>query len=215
MPATTKCVLVLVNNTTSRADLIAEHGLSLWIEYEGKQVLFDTGQSNAVINNAKQLGVELSRTDAVVISHGHYDHTGGLSAALDIAAKAKVYLHPSATELKFGRKDRVAEYIGMSEPAKKAIHGRHVIWTAEPAYLFPGVAVTGQVPRTNRFEDVGGAFFLDDNCQKSDNLLDDQTLFIESSKGLVVIFGCAHSGVVNILDYISKLTGCEKIYAVI
>jgi len=77
------------------------------------------------------------------------------------------------------------------------------------------VAVTGQVPRTNAFEDVGGAFFLDDNCQKPDNLLDDQTLFMESSKGLVVVFGCAHSGVVNILDYISNLTGCEKIYAVI
>ena len=105
--------------------------------------------------------------------------------------------------------------IGMSDFAKKAIQGRHVIWTATPAYLFPGLAVTGQIPRINDFEDVGGPFFVDEICQKPDELLDDQTLFIESAKGLIVVLGCAHSGVVNTLDYISKSTGQDKIYAVI
>jgi len=208
-------ITVLLNNTTLNDSLIAEHGLSLWIEYRNNRVLFDTGQSNAVISNARKLGIDFASTDAIVISHGHYDHTGGLSDAVDIALKAKIYLHPSAIEPKFNKKNMSAKYIGMSDSAKKAIQGRHVIWTAASAYLYPGVAVTGQVPRTNDFEDVGGAFFLDENCMKPDNLLDDQTLFMESSKGLVVVFGCAHSGVVNILDYISRLTGCKKIHAVI
>jgi 7,8-dihydropterin-6-yl-methyl-4-(beta-D-ribofuranosyl)aminobenzene 5'-phosphate synthase len=208
-------ITVLVDNKTSRADLIAEHGLSLWIEYKEKRILFDTGQSNAVIKNAKQLGVDLARTDAIVISHGHYDHTGGLSAVLDIAAKAKIYLHPAAIEAKFIRKASGVKLIGMSDSAKKAIQGRHVIWTVTPAKLFSGMAVTGQVPRISNFEDVGGIFYLDENCQKVDELLDDQTLFIESAMGLIMVLGCAHSGAVNTIEYISKLTVRKKIHAVI
>jgi len=193
----------------------SEHGLALWINFGDKRILFDTGQSNFLLRNAKLLDCDLFNTDAIVISHGHYDHTGGLSAVLDIASKAKIYLHPAVTESKYSRKSTNTKFIGMDDSAKKAIQGRHIIWTTAPAKIFPGIAVTGQIPRKNGFEDVGGAFFLDENRQKPDKLLDDQALFIESAKGLIVVFGCAHSGVVNTLDYISKLTGQNKIYAVI
>lgn len=208
-------ITTLVEDAASKAGLLAEHGLSFWIECAGKRILFDTGQSNAFVQNAKALNVDLADTDAIVISHGHYDHTGGLKAVLDIAVKAKVYLHPAAVEPKFNQKVSEAKSIGMSDSSKQAIQGRHLIWTAMPVQLFPGISVTGQVPRLNDYEDVGGAFFVDENCEKPDKLLDDQTLFIESTKGLVVVFGCAHSGVVNTLNYISKLTGQTKIYAVI
>ena len=207
-------ITILIDDISSE-NLQSEHGLSLWINYGEKRILFDTGQSNLLLKNAEILDIDLANTDAIVISHGHYDHTGCLSAALDIVPKAKVYLHPAATEPKFSRKVSGATSIGMSDSAKNAIQGRHVIWTATPAHLFPGIAITGQVPRTNDFEDVGGAFFVDVNCRKPDGLLDDQTLFIESAKGLIVVLGCAHSGVVNTLDYISKLTGDKNIYAVI
>jgi len=208
-------ITTLVENTASGAGLLAEHGLSFWIEYGDKRILFDTGQSDILIKNAKVLGIDLAETDAIVLSHGHYDHTGGLASVLNIAEKAKIYLHPAATEPKFSKKFSGAKLIGMSDSAKKAIQGRDVIWTATPAQLFPGIKVTGQVPHINNFEDVGGAFFLDGNCQKSDKLLDDQSLFIESAKGLIVVFGCAHSGVVNTLDHIRKSTGQNKIYVVI
>jgi 7,8-dihydropterin-6-yl-methyl-4-(beta-D-ribofuranosyl)aminobenzene 5'-phosphate synthase len=208
-------ITVLVDNKTSRADLIAEHGLSLWIEYKEERILFDTGQSNILIQNAKKLGINLAQTDAIILSHGHYDHTGGLSAVIDIAAKAKIYLHPAAIGTKFIRKTSCVKLIGMSDSAKKAIQGRHVIWTVTPAQLFSGMAVTGQVPRINNFEDVGGDFFLDETCQKADELLDDQTLFIESARGLIVVLGCAHSGVINTLDYVVKLSGQKCIYGAI
>jgi len=208
-------ITTLVENTASKAGLLAEHGLSFWIEYGGKWILFDTGQSNILIKNAEVLGIDLAETDAIVLSHGHYDHTGGLAVVLDIADKAKIYLHPAAIEPKFSRKTTGAEPIGMPDSAKEAIQDQHVVWTATPATIFPGMSVTGQVPRMNDYEDVGGDFFVDASCEKSDELLDDQTLFIESTKGLVVVLGCAHSGVVNTLDYISKLTGYNKIYAVI
>lgn len=208
-------ITILSDDITCDSSFSAEHGLSLWIEYCGKQILFDTGQSNLISQNAKKKGIDLANTNAVVLSHGHYDHTGGLSGVLNIASKAKIYLHPAATDTKYGQKVSGVKSIGMSDSEKEAIQGRDITWTVTPAQLFPGMSVTGQVPRMNGYEDVGGAFFLDSNCEEPDELIDDQSLFIESTKGLVVVFGCAHSGVVNALDYISKLTGRTKIYAVI
>jgi len=207
-------ITVLVDNTSS-GHFHSEHGLALWINYRNKQILFDTGQSNVIIQNAKTLGIDLPNTDAIVLSHGHYDHTGGLSGVLSIASKANIYLHPAATETKFSKKASGVKSIGMPDSEKKAIQNRDMIWTVAPAQLIPGMSVTGQIPRMNDYEDVGGAFFVDENCEAPDELIDDQALFIESPKGLVVVFGCAHAGVVNTLDYISKLTGCSKIYAVI
>jgi 7,8-dihydropterin-6-yl-methyl-4-(beta-D-ribofuranosyl)aminobenzene 5'-phosphate synthase len=209
------CITTLVEDTALDGGLLAEHGLSFWIEYGDKRILFDTGQSDILVRNAKTLGINLAEVDAIVISHGHYDHTGGLPVVLDIASKAIIYLHPAAIEPKFSRKTSGINSIGMPYLAKKAVQKRHVIWTATPAQIFPGMSVTGQVPRTNNFEDVGGAFFVDENYQRADELLDDQTLFIESAKGLVVVLGCAHSGVINTLEYISNLTSRNKIYAVI
>jgi 7,8-dihydropterin-6-yl-methyl-4-(beta-D-ribofuranosyl)aminobenzene 5'-phosphate synthase len=208
-------ITVLIDNKTSRPDLDAEHGLSMWIEYKGNHILFDTGQSDKLIRNAEKLGIDLAQTDSIVISHGHYDHTGGLSAVLDIAAKAKIYLHPAAIEKKYSHKTATAKSIGMTATARKAIQSRNVIWTVAPAWLVPGLAATGQVPRNNDFEDVGGSFFLDEKRQKADELLDDQAMFIESAEDLIVILGCAHSGVANTLDYISKLAGNNKLHTVV
>jgi len=206
-------ITTLVENTASGAGLLAEHGLSFWIEYADKRILFDTGQSDILIQNAKVLGINLAEADAIILSHGHYDHTGGLTAVLDIAAKAKIYLHPAAIEPKFSKKYSGVELIGMPDSAQKTIRNREVIRTETPIQIFPRVTVTGQVPRINNFEDVGGAFFLDENCQKPDELLDDQTLLIETSKGLVIVFGCAHAGVVNILHRIADLTEKKQFYA--
>lgn len=207
-------IKILIENTAYKAGLKTEHGLSFWIEYGNNKILFDTSQSNAILDNAKALNINLAQTDAIILSHGHYDHTGGLHSVINIASNAKVYLHPAATEPKYSQKTSKPKYIGMSDSVKKAVEGCQITWTATPAVIFPGMSVTGQIPRLNDYEDVGGAFFIDENCHKPDKLLDDQSLFIESSKGLVVIFGCAHAGVVNTIDYISKLTGEKNIYAV-
>ena len=206
---------ILIENTAYKTGLKIEHGLSFWIEYGNSKMLFDTGQSDSILHNAKILDIDLAKASAILLSHGHYDHTGGLLFVLNVAPRAKIYLHPKATEPKFSLKNTNAKYIGMSDSSKKAIQDSNILWTATPAQIFPGMSVTGQVPRMNDYEDVGGAFFIDENCQKPDKLLDEQALFIESSNGLVVVFGCGHAGVVNILDYISKLTGEKNIYAVI
>ena len=208
-------ITTLIENTASSPGLLVEHGLSFWIEYADKRILFDTGQSDILIHNAKILGINLAEADAIVLSHGHYDHTGGLAAVLDIAPKAKIYLHPAAIESKFSRKPSEIKPVGMPASAKKAILNREVIWTTTTTQICPGITVTGQIPRINNFEDVGGDFFLDESCKKADQILDDQTLFIESPKGLVIVFGCAHAGVVNILQSIASSTKKKQFYAVL
>ncbi len=207
-------ITTLVEDTTSVPELPPEHGLSFWIEYGDKRILFDTGQSDLLIRNAKALGINLAQTDAIVLSHGHYDHTGGLSAVLGIAPKARIYLHPAAIEPKFSQSSPGTRSIGMPDSAKQAIRNREVVRTESPTQLFGAVGITGQVPRVNDFEDVGGPFFIDKNCRQPDQLLDDQALFIESSKGLVVVFGCAHAGVVNTLHRIADLSRQKHFYAV-
>jgi 7,8-dihydropterin-6-yl-methyl-4-(beta-D-ribofuranosyl)aminobenzene 5'-phosphate synthase len=208
------CITTLVENKTSIPGLSAEHGLSFWIEYGDRHVLFDTGQSDLLVHNAKALNVDLARADAIVLSHGHYDHTGGLSTVLGIAPKALLYLHPAAIEPKFSRSSPRSCPIGMPDSAKKAVRSRQVIWTESPTQVFDGIGLTGQVPRTDSFEDTGGHFFLDEGCWQPDPLLDDQALFIESSKGLVIVLGCAHAGVVNTLQWISNIKPGKNFYAV-
>ena len=208
------CITTLVENTTSSQGLLAEHGLSFWIEYGNRYVLFDTGQSDFLVRNAKTLNIDLAQADAIVLSHGHYDHTGGLSTVLDIAPKALLYLHPAAIEPKFSRSRHKPCPIGMPDLVKKTIRSRQVIWTEFQTKVFDGIGLTGQVPRINSFEDSGGPFFLDEGCRQPDPLLDDQALFIESSKGLIVVFGCAHAGVVNTLQRISNIKPSKNFYAV-
>jgi 7,8-dihydropterin-6-yl-methyl-4-(beta-D-ribofuranosyl)aminobenzene 5'-phosphate synthase len=208
------CITTLVENTVSVPGLQAEHGLSFWIEYGDRHVLFDTGQSDLLVQNAKALNIDLARADAIVLSHGHYDHTGGLSTVLGMAPKARLYLHPAALEPKYSQSTPKGRSIGMPTSARQAIQNREVVWTDSPTEIFDGMSLTGQVPRANNFEDVGGPFFLDEDCRQPDPLLDDQALFIESTKGLIVVLGCAHAGVVNTLQWISELRRNEDFYAV-
>jgi len=209
-------ITTLVDNTASK-NLASEHGLSFWIEYNDKHIIFDTGQSDAFVKNAQQLDIDPAETDAIVISHGHYDHTGGLAALLDIAPEVNVYIHPAALEPKFSRKGN--RNISISDSTKQIILQRagrgKVIWTERPTEIFPGLFTTGQIPRKTGFEDTGGNFFINAQCTKEDPLLDDQAIFVETGKGLVILLGCAHSGVMNTLDYAAKLTNQNHMYAVI
>jgi 7,8-dihydropterin-6-yl-methyl-4-(beta-D-ribofuranosyl)aminobenzene 5'-phosphate synthase len=211
-------ITVLIENTVFKAGLRAEHGLALWIEYNGKNILFDTGQSNMILHNARMAGVDLSKADAIVLSHSHYDHTGGLKKVLDLAKEAKVYFHPAALEDKYHPKEGEVREIGIPllsrNILKRYIENGRAVHTKEVTKVFEGFSITGEIPRVNNFEDTGGDFYLDSKCNQPDPLLDDQALFLESSKGTVVVLGCAHSGIVNTLEYIQKLTQREKIHAV-
>ena len=211
-------VVVLAENTVRGAGFLGEHGLAFWINADGRRLLFDTGQGKVLGENARQLGMHLEGIEAVAISHGHYDHTGGLHTALARAHRAKVYVHPAAFHAKYSRQEAPPHRsIGIPRSDKLAVQsrGRIVIWTAQPSEIVPGVWVTGEIPRITNFEDVGGPFYLDRTCTRPDSLAEDQALYVESAQGLVVLLGCAHAGVVNTLEYVSRITGRKRIHAVL
>jgi 7,8-dihydropterin-6-yl-methyl-4-(beta-D-ribofuranosyl)aminobenzene 5'-phosphate synthase len=211
------CVTTLVENTVHQRGLKAEHGLAFHIQFGGRSVLFDTGQSDLLLHNAGLLGLDLRGLDAIVLSHGHYDHCGGLKTAWSLSPACRLHLHPAAVEAKFSANaEGVARFIGMPDDAREiAQASATTIWTRGLTEVVPGLFATGEIPRQTNFEDVGGRFFLDERCQKPDPLVDDQALFFESQGGLVVLLGCAHAGVVNTLLQIERLTGGKRIHAVL
>ena len=211
-------ITVLVENTAQGAGLLAEHGLAYWIEWDGQKALFDTGQGNVLVNNAYRLGIHLQESSAVVLSHGHYDHTGGLAEALKTNRLATVYAHPAAFAPKYARKsDGSARAIGLPPAAETAIRSLYnrLVYTDQPTPVADRLTVTGPVPRLTDFEDTGEPFFLDQTCTKPDPLEDDQSVYFETVEGTIVLLGCAHSGIINTLRYIRHLTGDRPIRAVI
>ena len=160
----------------------------------------------------------LTDADVIIVSHGHYDHTGGLNSVLNIASKAVLYIHPEALKTRYSKKENNARMIGMSDSTKQTIQKladkKRVVWTEMPTEISQGLFITSMIPRNTDYEDTGGSFFVDKNCQNADDIRDDQAIFFESNQGLIVIVGCAHSGVVNTLDYVTKMTNQNNVYAV-
>ncbi len=211
-------ITVLSENRAGARGLLAEHGWALWIEADGRKILFDTGQGMVLAHNAGKLDVDLSIVDDVVLSHGHYDHTGGLDAVLNGTCRPDVYVHSAAFEAKFGKgADGVARSIGSYAHSADEVRcrSRNVVLTQLPTEIVAGVWVTGEIPRRSDFEDTGGPFFLDKELAKPDPLVDDQAMYIESRKGIVVLLGCAHAGLVNTLDRIAELASRDEIHAVL
>ena len=114
-------ITILMDNTAAVPSLTAEHGLSMWIEIGDRHILWDTGQSDAVFENARQLGIDLSKADTIALSHGHYDHTGGLAKALAIMPKATLYLHTQAMDAKYSLKNGTSRPVGMSRQSQLAV----------------------------------------------------------------------------------------------
>ncbi len=212
-------ITTLVENISNQPHLLAEHGLAFWIEYGPHKILFDTGASRIIQTNADRLGVDLSKTEAVVLSHGHYDHTGGLMRILDFAPAARIYLHPEAVISRFSCHDqKPCRSIGM--PAMTAMYlqqhknSERICGCRGPQEIFPGLWITGTIRRITDYEDVGGPFYLDAFRNHPDPIWDDQALFFQAEEGLVVVLGCAHAGVVNTLHHIMDLTGQKRFHAV-
>lgn len=210
----TLTITQLVENTAVGPEMLGEHGNSFFIEADDYCLLFDTGQGITLRHNAEQLNVPVESIGSIVLSHGHYDHMGGLDAALDMTGPVDLYLHPEALGSKFNQNGRNIGAANTDESELAALT-KQIIYTRKPTEITTGIHVTGEIPRTHKIEETGGPFYLDQALHQPDALMDDQALYMETYQGVVVLLGCGHSGVINTLEYIQMLTGGKPIRAVI
>lgn len=207
-------VVVLSDNCASARAARGEHGLSYFIEIAGRRALFDTGQGLVLAENAQALGVDLGAVEAITLSHGHYDHTGGLPIALAAArGPVAVHLHPDALQPKYNG----TRFIGMPPAARAALAGPNVrlVESREPGEVVPGLFRTGEIPRPHPEESLAEIFHLDPDGHAVDPLLDDQSLYFDTPEGVVVLLGCAHAGVIHILERVRALTNRRPLRAVL
>jgi 7,8-dihydropterin-6-yl-methyl-4-(beta-D-ribofuranosyl)aminobenzene 5'-phosphate synthase len=212
---------VLCDNAVGIIGGIGEHGYSIFIETSEGPYLFDTGSGIGIISNAKLLEKDLSSVQKIFLSHGHYDHTGGLSDVLDVVHYVPVYAHPAIFGEKYSlskKGDRTeSRFIGI--PQKRGLleaKGAHFHLDTGFREVGEGLFLTGEIPRVMEFEagedrlkvKLNDAFTVD-------SFPDDEALVLSTMKGLVVLLGCSHAGTINTLRYVQSKLKDEPVYAVI
>jgi 7,8-dihydropterin-6-yl-methyl-4-(beta-D-ribofuranosyl)aminobenzene 5'-phosphate synthase len=208
-------LITLSENTAWRTEVLAEWGLSILIEKDGYSILLDAGATISAAQNAKILGIDLTKISTIVLSHGHFDHTGGLPHLLTaIGHEVTVVAHPDIWTPKYNRQeDRPGKYIGIPYAREQLeVLGAKFNLSSEPVRIDEDITTTGEVPMLTDFETIDSVLYLKTaNRWQPDTLLDDQGIIIKTPQGLVVICGCAHRGLINTLHQARKITGIQKI----
>ena len=187
-----KITILCENEISSKCwdqDVFAEWGFSALLETDDSRILFDTGKSKLYWDNAKNLGVDLEKTDYIVLSHYHSDHAKGLTFQ-KFKNKKELIIHPHIME-KIPKED--------TEIFKKDFK---ITTSKKPIEIAPGVYYLGEIPRKKHFEKG--------TCE-GEEMPDDSALAIKSKKGVIVLTGCSHSGICNICEYAKEVTG-QKLY---
>ena len=189
-------ITTLIENTTISPSLTAEHGLSLFVEAAGHRFLFDAGQSGAFADNAGRLGIDLKTAEFAVLSHGHYDHGGGMTRFLERNRTAKLYVNRNAFG---GHYNAAGRYIGLSDELRSS---SRLILTGDEYTIAPGLTLhtCNDRPRAVPIESSGltervGDFLLPEEFRH------EQALLIEENGRRILLSGCAHKGVLNLLHW--------------
>jgi len=195
----------LSENTAGMGSLMAEWGLSILVESEEINILFDTGQSLSASHNADIMGIDLRLVDKIVLSHGHFDHTGGLKQALlRIGKDIEVIAHPDIWALKYAKRpERTEQYIGVPFTKESAeTLGASFNLTKEPIWISENIVTSGEIPMITEYEKIDPVVYVKEKGElKPDPLWNDQALFLKSEKGLITIPGCAHRGIINTIRH--------------
>jgi 7,8-dihydropterin-6-yl-methyl-4-(beta-D-ribofuranosyl)aminobenzene 5'-phosphate synthase len=215
---------VVVENSASLADtqIWAQHGLCLFLTIDlgskRMKILVDTGTSPEVtLHNADALELDLNDIDHIFLSHGHYDHTGGMIGILKrLNRRVPILAHPAI----FSPKLKAQPFLRFIGPpfgqAEAEYAGAVMLYSQSPVVLAPGIMITGEIERKETFETVEGFWTIKEGLYSQDLILDDQALIVNiDGKGLAVISGCAHAGIINTIKHAQKVTGVEDLYAVI
>ena len=214
-------ITILCENLVGRRVGLGEHGFSAFIETDRGDYLFDTGGGRSIVANSLALDKDLRTVQKIFLSHGHYDHTGGLPEVLKLKGNVEVHAHPHVfldrmAVLKENGKE-TKRFVGI--PYKKGYLeslGANFISNSDFVEVEKGVFLTGEVPRKTSFEKPDPRLFSEINGKtEPDVFLDDQSLIMESEKGFILVLGCAHSGMINIINHVINKTGKQNFYAIL
>lgn len=200
-------ITCLVENTPGSSDCLYEHGLSFYIETKEHKLLVDCGQTDAMLKNAKKLGIDLKRVDTVILSHGHYDHSGGILPFAELNPFAKIYMQRTAGGEYYSIREEGAVYIGIDKrilelPGLVQLDGDCEI--DEELHLFSGVKGTRFPAKGNlRLKRKGADALVQDDFSH------EQCLVIKQGGKQILLSGCAHNGILNILDRYREIYDTE------
>ena len=205
----------LVENKTDNPGIIAEHGLSIYIETLERRILFDAGATDILAHNAERMGIDLAEADLAVVSHGHYDHTGGFPAFCRINERAPIYIHRDAFResysLRDGRLHGSNDGIRWTAEEKAEIGGR-LVKTDGPLWITDDICVTGSIVKEEGFVPSESFYYTDEDGNiAEDDMSHEQCLVIRQPGGLYIFSGCSHTGVISAMDTAKSLFPGEKI----
>jgi len=214
-------ITILSENLVGKRVGSGEHGFSAFIESDRGNYLFDTGSGQSVVANSLVFGKDLRSVKKIILSHGHFDHSGGLPEVLKVKGKVDVHAHPNvfsdrmAVHKDDGRETK--RFVGI--PYKRGYLeslGAHFVLNVAFTEVEKGMFLTGEVPRKTSFEKPDPRLFTEiDGKTVQDTFPDDQSLILDTGNGLILILGCAHSGMINIIHHVMDQTGKENFCAIL
>ncbi|MBN2619100.1 MAG: MBL fold metallo-hydrolase [Spirochaetales bacterium] len=207
----------IVSNNYAMAGFEEEHGFALLIKENNEITLFDTGRGRAFINNIERMKIDIFSIQNLILSHGHYDHCGNIDYIFNKNNKIKIYTHPAFSAERYSihqNRDPKLTYIGISSTIREQLSKYQLINTEQPTQISANMFVTGEIPRESS-EDTGGPFFFDKEGEKVDKIIDDEAIYITTPKGLIIITGCCHSGIINTVEHIKNISKESNIRAII
>ncbi len=211
-------IKIIVDNRTG-CGALEEAGFAALIEADGKSILLDTGLGAALLPNLKQMGHDLRKLDTLVLSHGHMDHCGAVSKLLEINPGVEVYAHSGIFSPRYSIKSgEPPREIAVPENEKKALLALpegQLHWIERDFSLTESIRITGQIERTHPLEDAGGPFFFDIAGENPDPVDDDISIWITTERGVVIITGCCHSGIINTVNHVRRASGGSAVRGMI